>query len=109
MNRESAIDLVRDLLVIAQKCRSNLLEGMGDDELAQRVLADLHPWLFGPKCIVGPLSAYLTRVEGGAPITGAELYNWVTIANREPALLVGALALARDLPEPDIHWLGSTW
>ena len=47
MNTAQANSLVRGLVFAVQKTRSDMMETLGTDDLAQTMLADMQPWLFG--------------------------------------------------------------
>lgn len=102
VTHEAALQIVRDLLTVAQKLHSNTLE-----TLDAAVAASLSPWVCGDKDI-RPL---LIEIDQGAkPLEPLGLFNLMSVAWRlEPALAVLAPLLlpeGRDLPEPDTAWLG---
>jgi hypothetical protein len=109
MNRTQALIHLRAMLFAVQKTRSILSESMGEDATAQAVNADLSPWLFGPRSVLPALIKYLDRVEAGGPISGADFYNFMSIAARTPAIIVEAAIGDSPLPEPDFAWYGQVW
>lgn len=110
MNRAEALRLLRIMLTAAQKTRSDLREGLGEDEAMEMAQAELRPWLFGPKSIVPSLAEYIGRAELGKPITGAEFYNFMWVAHNDGLIVLTAHMIAPPgLPEPDLAWHGQVW
>ena len=109
MTRAQALKHLRVMLFAVQKARSNLMETVGDDEIGQKINADLNPWLFGPRCVLPPLVKYLDRLEAGAPISGADFYNFMAIATRSSPIIALAATDSEDLPEPELAWCAQVW
>ena len=109
MTRTQALAHLRTMLFAVQKARSVLSESLGESATAQAVNADLSPWLFGPRSVLPALLKYLDRLEAGAPISGADFYNFMSIAARTPAIMVDTAIGASPLPEPDLAWCGQVW
>lgn len=110
--RDDALGLLRALRWSIQKSRSTLLEAMGDTKTSQSLLADEHPWLFGPRSILLKLAAYTAAAEAGAPIRGMDLINFVWIANNSEPLIGLGIGFADprflDL-ETDLAWAAQVW
>lgn len=117
--REDALGLLRLLLRGAQKARSNLAEAFGDENVtksgtpASWALEQMNPWLYGPKNIVPKLAEYVSKVEAGTTIKGAEMLNWVIIATLlEPSIIVCS-GVEEDERlqgiEPDPEWVSKVW
>jgi hypothetical protein len=107
-----ALELLRALRWGVQKSRSILREAMGDDALAERLLTEQHPWLFGPRSILPKLAEYIGKAEAGAPIHGMELVNFVWIATEsEPTIVISTgFANPRFLDlAVDHSWAARTW
>jgi hypothetical protein len=86
------------------------MQGLGDDQVAEDVNIELHPWLFGPKNCLPALLKYLTLVEAGGPISGSVFYNWMLIAiDKEPAIALMTSLSGYDLPQPEPHWFAESW
>ena len=110
MTRAEVLEAMNQMLVAAQKVRSVAMQGLGDDQVAEDVNIELHPWLFGRKNCLPALLKYLTLVEAGGPISGAVFYNWMTIAtDKDPAIALMASLSGYDLPEPKVHWFVENW
>ena len=111
MNRDEALAALRLMLTASQKARSTMLESLGDDALAEKMAEDLNPWLFGKRSLVPKLVEYVSRVEAGAPIAGLDLFNFLYVAEQEPAIGLVAIALSEGegLPERDYAWMGQVW
>jgi hypothetical protein len=110
MTQEEARQWLEELLWCAQRARSTQREaffGEEKDPLMEKVLADLHPWLYGPGNIVEGLIDYLGRLDRGRPIYGLEFFNWMWIPQREPALQFVRMFTrkAEEFPEPDVEWI----
>lgn len=101
MTHERALQIVADMLVIAQKVHSNALETV-DEATA----ATLCPWVCGDRDI-RPL--LIDIGQGTKPLEPLGLFNLMSVAWRlELALSALAPLLlpeGRDLPEPDTAWL----
>ena len=89
--KQYLIDLLRD----TQKARSDILE----QELPESLMEDLEPWLFGKKCLIGPLVKCIST--GPSDI---DVMNFASLARNSNALhLVGIFSKRKDpLPE-DIY------
>ena len=109
MTRALALKDLQAMLTACQKSRSDLTETMGDGPSANLLKAELSPWLFGHKSIVPTLLRFLDRSEKGASIAGADFYNFMWVASREPSIGLVALAQGHDLPKPDLAWMGKKW
>ena len=94
MNKQEKRDYLTKLLVDDQKCRSNYHEAWGSDETAERVAADLEPWLFGEKCIVEVLGKVLNSEN---ELDNTEIFNFSYIAQHSAMLqLMKILSKRRD-------------
>jgi hypothetical protein len=110
MTRAEVLEAMNQMLVAAQKVRSVSMEGLGDDQVAEDVNIELHPWLFGPKNCLPILLKYLTQAEAGGVIAGSVFYNWMTIAtDKDPAIALMASLSGYDFPQPQVHWFVETW
>jgi hypothetical protein len=109
-DRASVVGHLHVMLSACQKVRSDLREGLGDDDLTESVNADMRPWLFGPKSVLPKLAEYVSRADAGAPITGAEFYNFMWIAQQESSIgLVAQMIAPPGLPHPDLIWFTRAW
>lgn len=104
MNEADAIKMLQRLEFYVQKCRSDMMEGMGcsegDGSTEMRVLTDLHPWLFGENCILKPLSMVNERVAKGEPLTAMDFYNMMYIVSKTPALELSPTMFGADFSFP---------
>lgn len=69
---------------MAMKARSDMTEALGDDEVAQRILHELHPYLFGELNLVY-VSTLL--IESGE-FSNSDIMNLLVLCHKEPALLL---------------------
>ena len=110
-----ANSLVRGLVFIVQKSRSDLTEGLGDDEAAQSLLADLHPLFFGEKNVLPQLIKWQERCAKSGVIAGADLFNFTKLLDMDQgghaALgLLGIYGYTQvSIEGPDIGWFSMTW
>lgn len=111
MDKETALVALRVMLAASQKARSNLRGSVGDDELGERLLAEMHPWLFGQKCVIPALAQVISRAERGSAVVGKTFYHMMWIAKREPAIELSAafMTSGAGLPQPDLRWNALTW
>jgi hypothetical protein len=110
MNQKEAMEYMNKLFLGLQRARSVTHENMdimgGDisQELTERVLEDLTPWLHGEKG-----QALLNGVEkvcDRGSVTGGEFYNFMYIIYRlDPTIQAMAGTLSETtFPEPDLKW-----
>lgn len=107
-----ALHLLRMLMVATQKARSTMTESIGDSDMAQALLAETQPWLFGPRSILPKLAEQVQRAEAGAEIEGMQLFNWATLIERNvPVVLVSLGFQDPKLRgfEADMKWCGQRW
>ena len=121
MTGEERLDILTELLRTTQVVRKNAMGNEGrmalngafrevydraaTDEEAERLLADMFPWVFGPKSIMEPLIAITSR---RSPPTGMDMYNILVIVHRldkTGILLMGYKIYSQlgSLPEPDVR------
>jgi len=93
MKIEQRREYLNKLLFDAQRCRSKLLESIGNDEASLAVLEDLEPWLFGKKCIIEPLR----KCIDGEP-SDSDVINFATVAKMSPNLTVSVAISKRKDP-----------
>lgn len=109
MTRDQAIAHLRAMQLGAVKARSNIREAFGEEGggglSAEELLAQTNPFLFGPKSVVPFLDTKIRAIEAGAPITGQDLFNLMTIAfTIEPSIAMCSLQYeAEPLPEPSVE------
>lgn len=108
---EKAATDFRHLMVGMQKFKSSVIERLGDAEDTLALMADLHPWIFGPKGIglLDNLSKALDYYENTGFIDGSFYYNTVVIVNLLAApFMRGAIEETgyKDFPE-EVHPLTS--
>ncbi len=98
MNQHDARVLIRWMILGLQRFRSICLES--EDELL--LLEELHPWAFGPKCVLPTLS----KIEARDVICGSDLYHVVTIFCRFMPEVVLLMSLKGfDFPEQaEMSW-----
>jgi hypothetical protein len=109
MKAEEAMAVVNRMAFAVQRMRTMAIEELGDDDTTRRVLADLEPWIHGPKCILPALS----KVQDRGSVTPGELMNFCYIAHHFStiSMAVGIMAVAGDwgidepVPEPDVNWI----
>jgi hypothetical protein len=106
ITHERALADLRIMLYAAQHARSVMAEnGWADDEVGKRILADCQPWLWkDDQAIVLPLVGIIQRAErNGGKVQPIDYYNMLVIAQKTPAIAVGALVMhERELPEPTL-------
>lgn len=108
---EEALDLIANIAVAFQKCRSDAFENfegpVGDEARRQGVdaetfFAGLFPWIFGEQCLLPTLSKIAER----GSIASQELFNILYICNRpENASLLNVWFLLHGdgiLPDADL-------
>lgn len=80
---EKAATDFRHLMLGMQKFRSSVTERLGDADDTMALMADLHPWVFGPKGdgLLTNLSKTLDGYEETKRIDGLFYYNTVVIVN----------------------------
>ncbi len=80
---EKAATDFRHLMAGIQKFRSSVIERLGDAEDTLALMADLHPWIFGPKGtgLLTNLSKSLDDYESTGHIDGSFYYNVSVIVN----------------------------
>lgn len=112
MNERQARELIGNLVVITQKTRSNLIEGMsGHRELQpsdEKVLQYLHPKLFPKEGHVGILES-LIFMQQKPYIPPLDVYNILTLVEHSLAIQLMACILNVELPpiHPLPSWLDS--
>jgi hypothetical protein len=99
---ELVLNIFRGLVFGVQRMRSISREESG---LSDEFLAEIHPWLFGPKCILPTLLKITEDLEKGGSVAGLTVFNIVRLMERHG---VGALMSANgfDIPEADLAWAG---
>jgi len=130
MKEKQAIQILRDILLGAQRVRSIVQETFGElpdlpqeligqalqalydaDEageylhLSNETLAEMHPYIFGEVSLVGVVADLLDRVESGQGLAPLDFYNAVLMANREPLMRAWFAKTGWHLPEPDVVWM----
>lgn len=109
MNAKGALEVVNSLAFTLQRMRSISAETVGTDEVAQLLLQDLNPYVFGPKSLLPALS----QLQDRGSVTPIELYNLCVIAHDlEPAIAQSAALFTRNdhaVPPPSSSWLSSPW
>ena len=73
-----ALEVVRVMRFAAQKFRSGVTEDVGDDEVTERVVSDLYPWMFGELCILPTLM----KIEETGQVEPSDWMNLLYIWNR---------------------------
>jgi hypothetical protein len=102
MKHSEAMQIVNEMLAVAQKMRSNEKEFADhlseDGRVSDRVLETIQPWLFGPKSV---LVSLLKASERGS-VEPQSFYNFLFIFHRlEPALeTMYVILTGKELPEP---------
>ena len=81
MNQAERTEFCEKVLVSTQKVRSILRESIGENLMTEKLLEDLHPWLFGEKCVLEGLSRALK-----AGPTKADVMNFTIIIDHTPSL-----------------------
>lgn len=108
MKQIQAVEHLREMLWAVQRARSMITETFGD--LGEDFLITLHPWLFGPKCVLPSLVTTVGEVETGGELTPQRFYNLMWITDKELAINTALFATNRKpLPEPDINWIVEGW
>lgn len=108
MNGPEAQRLIAGLVFGLQKDRSILRESLGNDEVAKRLLTDLHPHY---ETLLPRVLDWQRRTEREGWISGMDLFNFYTIILMKlpSAILVAALN-GFDMPErADATWCAQMW
>lgn len=103
--QSTAKALINQMLITAQKSRSNVRETMNayttTDDAAEEILADLMPHLMASDPSNINIADALLRYSNKEELEPGDLYNALTIANMEPAFPVMHLLIwGEDLPRP---------
>jgi hypothetical protein len=112
MNATEANSLVRGLVFISQKTRSDLSEALGD---VPEILEDLNPLFFGPKAVLPHLLDWQKRAEQTGIIAGQDLFNFVKFLDMDQSghIALGLLAIYGytevPLDGPPIEWMTTSW
>lgn len=114
MTDMEANSLVRGLIFAVQKTRSDIVEAMGDSDVAQNLLKDTNPLLFGNRAILPHLLKWQENCDKSGRIAGADLFNFVTLIDRSPERAVlGLLAVygytTVPLEGPPVEWFTQSW
>ena len=106
MTQEEAFNHVQQFTFAVQRIRSILIESyekriLDDksiDEIGESMLAYLHPWLFGQKCIL----IGLQKISNQQQLTPSDFYNLMWVAN-----IINQKGMLMDWtpPTPDISWI----
>ena len=112
MNDTEANSLVRGLVFIVQKTRSDLMESLGDVE---SLLADLHPRFFGEKNVLPKLTEWQAQCAKAGVINGSDLFNWVKYLDLDQGghAALGLLGIygytTVPIEGPPIEWFVQSW
>lgn len=108
---DEAMQIVKDMLLVCQKLRSNFAEimsqgGFSKEDIDAYTDEELS-WLTGDKDVT-PLLIDISM--GIKPMEGMGIYNLMTIAHTSMNGIIAALAPlrlpeGRDLPEPNPRWV----
>jgi hypothetical protein len=85
----AVVKTLRAFVLAVQKARSTMAESLSADEenpIAEHVLADLQPWLFGPKCIQPVAAKLLSEAEQSGTVNPVDLMNLSQGLRFAPAL-----------------------
>lgn len=114
-----ANSLVRGLVFAVQKTRSDIKEGLGVDgspsgKVAESLLEDLHPLLFGQQSIFTRLLDWQERCKATGIIAGSDLFNltkYIDMSASRPVLGLLPVYGYPAIPEdgPPIEWFGKSW
>jgi hypothetical protein len=80
--QEQAKDWLLQLQVAAQRCKSKILEVVGDDEIGRLVINDINPGLLEREGEVDLVSMCDRIMDKGAPINRGDILNAMTYTNR---------------------------
>lgn len=132
MTEKEAIRQLHQLLIAAQKSRSNIQELLGPPRgrarfskriqhqrgvpledlegetlyASDELLSNLCPYLFGEVNLVLVVSRLLDRVDRGQGLAPGDFYNVMVLASREKAIVAWYFALGLGPPTaPDAKWL----
>lgn len=114
MTGKEAMAVVDRMTFVVQRMRSITMEELGSDEITRKVLADLQPWVHGPKSVLPAL----TKIQDRGSVTPGELYNFCIIARElEPTIGItsdimeasGWAPSGITIPEPTTRWLADQW
>jgi len=98
MNEKERLEVLEQMRFAFQRFRSVIMEQADEDGASVKDLADMFPWIFGPKCPLPAIQKCLDRER----VTGMELYNFLLVLHRfAPEVKVGNLDY--DFPEPDVR------
>jgi hypothetical protein len=112
LTNEEATSLVNGIAFCVQKARSDLMEGIGTDDVAQSLLADLQPMLFGLNAILPKVLEWQDRCRATGKISGADLFNmfkWIDMSESRSILIGLKIYSYSDVDEADIAWFTHTW
>ena len=113
MNTAQANSLVRGLVFAVQKTRSDMMETLGTDDLAQTMLADMQPWLFGKNAMLPKLVEWQERCKATGIISGSDLFNFTKLIDMQSRPTLGLLGLygytTVPLEGPPMEWFTQTW
>jgi len=99
MDAAARRQLVEDVLVAAQKSRSNYFEALGTDDTAVAVFNDLNPTLAEGNPL-NLIDACLATTAGDREVGPSELFNILFLAGRSPIISAYFAVTGRELPEP---------
>jgi len=103
MKEAEAIKIVRNIMLAGQRYRSIMAESLGTDEVAQNLLADLTPRLFGKVNVVDMASRILDAAEKSGQLAPGDFLNLMIFVNLDPALARQLELTGRvDIPEADV-------
>ena len=117
MNDMEANSLLRGLIFVIQKTKSDLMEGLGagpdpQGQVMSSLLEDMQPILFGDKAILPRLLEWQKRCESTGVIAGSDMFNlfkFIDMSEARAALgLLGVYGYTAP-EEADIQWFAQQW